>query len=267
MMPETQLELARTRWAQGDQVAAISYYRSAATNDNEGRRSAEAGWALLESGDLQAAQAMLERAAALRPADGRVLYDLGRCYEIQGAPTRAFEWFMQAAHVAPSPSTLRATGRIARILGERTMARQMLARPLYIDRHNGETAAEIGRLHLGEQRPDLAARMLQRANMAGVEDVEVQRDLAEALLQLHNPRGALAIFGSDPDRRQRPANEAFARLRITGRPGRCAGDCPRCRSKATTQCATTTPCGIAGPGSTATCRGAGSTGSGSRPRR
>jgi tetratricopeptide (TPR) repeat protein len=198
MTPLTQLEMARTRWAQGDQMAALNYYRGAAAHDDEGRMIAEAGWALLESGDLIAAQPMLERAAALRPADGRVLYDLGRCYELQGAPARALEWFMQAAHVAPSPATLRATGRIARVLGEIPMARQMLARALYADRRNGETAAEVGRLHLQSGRPDLAARMLGRASMVGVEDVEVQRDLAEALLQLGNPRGALALLEAIP---------------------------------------------------------------------
>ena len=191
---ETQIEIARTRWAQGDQATALSYYRSAAANDPDGRISAEAGWALLESGDLPAAQAMLERAAGLRPADGRVLYDLGRCFEAQGATKRALEWFMQAAHVAPSASTLRATGRVARILGEYAMARQMLARALRADRNNGDTAAEIGRLHLQEHRPDLAAVALRRAMAKGVNDIETQRDLAEALLQLKDAQGALAIL-------------------------------------------------------------------------
>ncbi|HSH81484.1 MAG TPA: tetratricopeptide repeat protein, partial [Herpetosiphonaceae bacterium] len=41
---ETQLELARTRWAQGDQPTALSHYRSAALDDRDGRMSAEAGW-------------------------------------------------------------------------------------------------------------------------------------------------------------------------------------------------------------------------------
>ncbi len=191
---DTQLELARTRWAQGDQSTALSYYRSASSNDPDGRISAEAGWALLESGDLPAAQTMLERAVGLRPADGRVLYDLGRCYELQGATTRALEWFMQAAHVSPSANTLRATGRVARILGERAMARQMLARALRVDRRSGDTAAEIGRLHLQENRPDLAAVALRRAIKAGVNDIETQRDLAEALLLLKDAHAALAIL-------------------------------------------------------------------------
>ena len=191
---ETQLELARTRWAQGDQPTALSHYRNAALLDPDGRMSAEAGWALHEAGDLAAAQAMLERAAGLRPADGRVLYDLGRCFEAQGATTRALEWYMQAAHVAPSATTFRATGRAARILGERAMARQMLARALRLDRKSGETSAEIGRLHLQEDRPDLAAAALRRAREAGVEDVEIQRDLAEALLRLNDAHGALAIL-------------------------------------------------------------------------
>lgn len=192
--PEAQLELARTRWAQGDQVNALSLYRTVAANDHDGRMAAEAGWALLEAGDLVAAQSMLENAAALRPADGRVLYDLGRCYEAQGAVTRALEWYMQAAHVTPTATTLRAAGRTARLLGERSIARQMFARALQADRHYGDTLAEIGRLHLEEGRADLAARAFKRARSAGLEGIELQRDEAEALLQLGNARAALQIL-------------------------------------------------------------------------
>ena len=191
---EAQLELARTRWAQGDQATALSFYRSATADDPDGRHAAEAGWAFLEAGDLGTAQTLLERAAGLRPADGRVLYDLGRCYEVQGATTRALEWFMQAAHVSPSASTFRATGRVARLLGEYGMARQMLARAVHADRRNGDTAAELGRLHLEEDRPDLAAKALRRAQAAGVDDVEVQRDLAEGLLRLGDAPAALALI-------------------------------------------------------------------------
>lgn len=195
---ETQLELARTRWAQGDQVMAISHYRGATLDDPDGRMAAEAGWALMEVGDLPAAQTMLERAVALRPADGRVLYDLGRCYEAQGSTARALQWYMQAARVSPSATTLRATGRAARLIGERAIARQMLARALRADRRNADTAAEIGRLHLEEGRADLAVVSLRRARAAGLEDLEIQRDLAEALLRLGDAQAALTILEAVP---------------------------------------------------------------------
>ena len=191
---EAHLEMARTWWAQGNQVNAISQYRSSTLDDPDGQMAAETGWALMEVGDMPAAQIMLERAVVLRPADGRVLYDLGRCYEAQGAIPRALQWYMQSAKVAPSTTTLRATGRAARIIGERTIARQMLARALRAEKRNADTSAEIGRHHLDDGRADLAVVSFKRARAAGLEDLEILRDLAEAYLRLGDAQAALTIL-------------------------------------------------------------------------
>jgi len=181
---ETFLQLARVRWAQGEQADALRLYRSALElSPSDGAIAAETGWALIESGDRAGALEPLHAAALLLPENGRVLYDLGRAYELQGNRSEALEWYERASTVAPrSIEALRATGRMAAEAGFGEMARNYFARALRIERRNAEANADVGRLHLQARNGARAEAAFRRALAGGSSDPQLRRDLAEALL-------------------------------------------------------------------------------------
>lgn len=178
------LQLARVRWAQGEQADALRLYRHALElGPSDGSIAAETGWALIESGDPAAALEPLHAAALLLPESGRVLYDVGRAYEVQGRRSDALEWYERASTVAPaSVEALRATGRMAYEVGFGEMARSYLARALRIDRKNADAHADVGRLHLQVRNGGRAQAAFRRALARGSLDPLLRRDLADALL-------------------------------------------------------------------------------------
>ena len=190
---ETYLQLARVRWAQGEQADALRLYRSALElGPSDGAIAAETGWALLESGDRAGALEPLHAAALLLPENGRVLYDLGRAYELQGNRSEALEWYERASTVAPrSTEALRATGRMACEAGFEEMARNYFARALRIDRRDAEANADVGRLHLQARNGVRAQAAFRRALANGSSDPQLRRDLADALLLTGHAADAL----------------------------------------------------------------------------
>ncbi len=190
---ETYLQLARVRWAQGEQARALTNYRSALElSPADSQIAAETGWALLESGDVVAAIEPLHTAATLSPNNARILYDLGRAHELQARRSEALEWYERAAAAAPSwVEALRATGRVAYQTGYIDLARKHLARALWCDRHDGEALAEVGRLHLQARNGIRAQCALRRAIAHGSNSLTLRRDLAHALLLTGRPAEAL----------------------------------------------------------------------------
>lgn len=187
------LQLARVRWAQGEQADALRHYHAALElRPSDGQIAAETGWALIESGDAIAAMEPLHTATLLLPTNARILYDLGRVYESQARRAEALEWYERAAHVSPAfAEALRATGRIAQSLGYTDLARAYLARTLQLDRQDSELLAMIGRLHLHAHNGLRAQRALQRALKHGGTQPALCRDMAEALLLTGQAREAL----------------------------------------------------------------------------
>lgn len=181
---EAYLQLARVRWAQGEQARALGNYRSALElNAADGQIAAEAGWALIESGDPVAALEPLHAATVLQPTNARILYDLGRAYEMQARRAEALEWYERATVVAPNWSdAARATGRVAYQVGHTELARKHLALAIRGDRKDGDAWAEVGRLHLQARNGVRAQRALRRAMAYGGTHLSLRRDLAEALL-------------------------------------------------------------------------------------
>lgn len=194
--PHAYLELARVRWAQGEQARALDNYRLARELDpTDVQIAAETGWALIESGDPRAALEPLQAAAAIQPTNARVLYDLGRAYELQGRPAEALEWYERAATVAPAwLVALRATGRLAQQVGFSDLARRYLVRALRLARRDAETWADVGRLHLQMRAAGRAERALRRALELGNVAPAVRRDLAQALLLNGRPADALRML-------------------------------------------------------------------------
>ncbi len=190
------LELARVRWAQGEQQRALNNYRQARElRPNDGQIAAETGWALIESGEAVEAIEPLNAAALLQPNNARVLYDLGRAYEMQGRRGEALEWYERAATEAPEwVEALRATGRVAYQVGFTAMARRYLARALRCDPNDADALTEVGRLHLDARAGIRAERALRRALARGNTQPAVRRDLAQALLLNARPADALRVL-------------------------------------------------------------------------
>lgn len=196
------LQLARVRWAQGEQADALRHYRAALElRPSDGQIAAETGWALIESGDAVGAMEPLHIATLLLPINARILYDLGRAYEIQARRAEALEWYERAAHMSPAfAEALRSTGRIAHSLGYTELARAYLARALRLNRHDSELLATIGQLHLLARNGMRAQCALRRALAHGNTHPTLRRDLAEALLLTGQPREALrSLEHSDDD--------------------------------------------------------------------
>jgi superkiller protein 3 len=190
---EAFLQLARVRWAQGEQADALRHYRAALElSPSDGQIAAETGWALIESGDPVAALEPLHSATLLLPTNARILYDIGRAYELQARRAEALEWYERAAHMSPGwGEALRATGRIAHSIGYTELARSYLARALWSDRRDSDILTTIGQLHLQARNGVRAQRALRRALGHGGSQTGLRRDLAEALLLTGQAREAL----------------------------------------------------------------------------
>lgn len=190
---EAYLQLARVRWAQGEQAQALHCYRAALElSPADEQIAAETGWALIESGDPVAALEPLHVAVLIGPNNTRVLYDLGRAHEMQARRAEALEWYERAATVAPTwAEALRATGRVAYEVGHTALARTHLARALRCDRSDAEALAEVGRLHLQARNGVRAERALRRATTHGCAHPHLRRDLADALLLVGRAAEAL----------------------------------------------------------------------------
>lgn len=199
--PDALFQLARVRWAQGEQADALRHYRSALSLDPaDALIAAETGWALIESGDTVAALDPLHSATLLLPTSARVVYDLGRAYELQARRAEAYEWYERAATLSPTwVEALRATGRVAHSLGYTDVARMYLARAIRCDRRDSDALAAIGQLHLQARNGVRAQRALRRAITCGGTQPTLRRDLAEALLLTGQAREALRWLEQLPD--------------------------------------------------------------------
>ncbi|MBA3944028.1 MAG: tetratricopeptide repeat protein [Herpetosiphonaceae bacterium] len=194
----TGLELARTYWALGDHGRAAQHYRTAAHHEAEPQIVAEAGWALLEVGDLATARSLLERARAALPSDGRIAYDLGRCLEQQGSLQLALDAYSAAATLSTQPSqpVLLAQARVARLLNDMTLARHTLALAVLRARHSPNAWAEAGRLHLQMQQPVHAVRAFRRIPLS--ERTPIVHEFAGALLDIGAGAEALPLLQALP---------------------------------------------------------------------
>lgn len=193
------LELARTLWAMGDRDAALRNYTLAARNDADPLVAAEAGWALLESGNADAALPLLERAAGQRPQDARIAYDLGRSWETKGALGNALSVYTAAINISTEQPTLNllvAEARVARRLRDIPLARRALAAALRRDRRSPAAWAEAGLLHAETDRPRLAVRAFRRIPVN--EQEPIKRALANALLEIGDGQAALEILHALP---------------------------------------------------------------------
>ncbi|HEY0735476.1 MAG TPA: tetratricopeptide repeat protein [Herpetosiphonaceae bacterium] len=181
---EAYVQLARIHWAHGETARALGAYEAALKLDpNHAEIAAETGWALLESNSPHAALTLLDHAAARLPNYARVLYDMGRAYEMTDRHAEAFEWYERAVTVEPGwIEALRATGHSAAINGYIAQARAHLARALHANRHDPATLVEIGYLHLRQRDGIHAEQAFRRALAHGCTSAIIQRAFAEALL-------------------------------------------------------------------------------------
>lgn len=181
---EAHVQLARIQWAHGETARALGAYEEALKLDPDNAElAAETGWALLENSAPHDALALLSRAAARLPHHARVLYDMGRAYELTGRHAEAFEWYERAVIVEPTWSeALRAAGHSAAVNGYIPQARAHLARALRVNRHDPATLVEIGYLHLHQREGLQAEQALRRALKHGCTPAMIQSAFAEALL-------------------------------------------------------------------------------------
>ncbi len=162
--------LASSLMKQGDEFAAVEYFKKAGATDRIGdiayRAYNRLGIIFTERGNFELAEENLRKAASIRPNDASVKYNLGIAYLRQGRKEDALREFIQSESLSGvSPELLEGLGDAYFSAGEYGRSLSAFSRLLEIKGRNVRILSRIGEIYYESGEPDKAYEAFRKITM------------------------------------------------------------------------------------------------------